>query len=125
MGALSGVAEEGLGRVDDETEPVGGVLDVGAALEPDRAFVFTGGKRFLDDVGGAGEVLAGAGSAVRTVGEEVFAEFFGGDVTGAFVGALGSGEALGVSAGWSRTVEIEGGFFVDAAAGALDLADIA
>ena len=77
--ALRGVAADRQRAVDEEVQPIEGLLDARAALGPDGAGVLAVRKDLLHGVGDLGERAARriGGEVIRPVGEEVATHHFG------------------------------------------------
>ena len=107
--ALGGDAADRLRRVDQEVEPVGAVLDIGAALGPDHPVIGVVGGQRLHVVGRLGERRPGRrrGQVIGLVGEEVLAPPLGRNGAVADIRPLGRREAAPVAAGGNAAVEVD------------------
>ena len=108
-GALGGVARDRQVRVDQEVEPVGGLLDLGTALGPDRAVVPARRQDGLDIVGDLGEQRPRRclGEMVGLVGEEILAVSLGQDIALAVVGPEARRKPLGEPSRRRYAIEID------------------
>jgi hypothetical protein len=106
---LGGVAADRQARIDQQVEPVGGLLDLRAALRPDRAQVFSARENGLDVVGDLGQnrTRRRRGEMRRLVRKEVLAADLGGDIAVADIGAASRRQALGVAAWRRNAVEVD------------------
>ena len=78
VGALRGAAGDGQVSVHEQAQPVEGLLDRGAPLQPDAAGVLAAAQGVVHRVGGLGQVAVTgrAPEGQRPVGEVVYAGLF-------------------------------------------------
>ena len=108
---LRGVAADRHGRIHQQVEPIGRLLDLRASLGKDRAVVFSAGENPACGVGEPRQRRARRRLAEveGLVGEKILAADFRRDVAFADIGAARSRQAFGVSAGRQHAVEIHVG----------------
>ena len=116
-GRWAALPQIGKRRIDQQIEPVRGLLDLRTALGPDHAVILAAGHQRLHVVRHLGEhrPLRGERQVVGLVGIEIDAAHLRGDIALALVGAQMRGQSFGVTARRRTAVEIDGGKLRDRA----------
>ena len=106
---LRGVAADGQRRIDQQVEPVGGLLHLRAALRPDRAQIVSARQNALHVVGDFRQhrPRRRCCNVIRLVREKMLAADFRSDVARPDVGAAGLRQSLGVAARRRNPEEID------------------